>query len=431
MWWEVPNHLEVKKHELYIGGMNAEEIARKHGTPLYVYNGNRIVDNYRRIRDSLEDCTDKQVRVYYAVKANSSLAVLQLLAREGAWADTVSPCEAHLCIDSDFPRKKILFTGTAISNEDMREIDELGVMINIDSVSQLRRLSRIVNPDGYRISIRWNPGVSIKTHKYLMTAKKGAKFGVPEKGVLDACREAKNLGFNLVGLHQHIGSNWHNCGVFLKTVDKTLDMAREITGVLERELEFVDFGGGPGIPYTETDREFDLDEYGRRICEKVKNSDLGFKAIAIEPGRYIVGDAGILLTEINTVANKGVEDENWIAGVNSDFWALIRPVLYDAFHWIGVCNKTDLGGERPYTVAGDSCESGGKFGENRRLPDPQEGEILAIFNAGAYGYCMSSNYNSRLRPPEVMILDGKDFLIRGREEYKDLLRGQLQLPDSV
>jgi len=423
MWWEIKNHLEVKAGRLLIGGFDAAKLAERYGTPLYVYNGERIIENYKRIYGLMKNHSDRNVRVYYAVKANSSLAVLKLLSAAGACADVVSPNEARLAVDAGFSRDRIMFTGTSVSDEDLQQLAKLGVMINVDSFSQMRRLA---NLGEFRVSVRWNPGEGAGLHEHTITAGKYVKFGIPESRVLEAFREAKKLGLDPVGLHQHIGSGWlgADVDVFLQTVEKTLHIAKKITDVMEKDLEFVDFGGGPGIPYKQEDGEFPLEKYTYGLCRLVKQSGLKFGAIAIEPGRYIVGDAGILLTRINTVEEKGVP----VMGVDAGFNSLIRPAFYGSHHEMVICSRAGAQPEKEWLVAGNLCESGDVFNENKKtlrpMPTPEEGDVLAILNAGAYGFAMASRYNSRFPPAEVLVMRGRDALIRKRETYGDLLRGQ-------
>jgi diaminopimelate decarboxylase len=424
MFREIPDHLEIKNGKLFIGGLDAEGLAATFGTPLYIYNGNRILDNYRRIDDALRKYSDREVRVYYAAKANSSLAVMKLLAQAGAWVDVVSPFEARLALDTNFSREKVLFTGTSVSNGDLEALVDLGVLINIDSFSQLRRLARLGRFD---VAIRWNPGEGAGLHDYVITAGKFIKFGIPEDRILRAFSEAIDLGLHPVALHQHIGSGWLNSEVeiFLDTVDKTLAIADKIMRTIGYDLDFIDFGGGPGIPYKIDQQEFPLERYSRGICDKVKESGLGFKAISVEPGRYIVGDAGVLLTEINTVEEKGIP----LIGLDAGFGTLARPILYNAYHKHVVCGKADRDSDKEFMIAGNLCESGDVFHDPhklRALPTPDEGDILATLDVGAYGYVMGSTYNMRPLPAEVMIQDGKARLIGKRATYEDLIAGQCE-----
>ena len=349
---------------------------------------------------------------------------MKLLSEAGAWVDVVSPFEAKVALDTGYSREKILFTGTSVSDSDLNALVELGVMINIDSFSQMRRLAGLGQ---FNVAIRWNPGEGAGYHDYVITAGKLIKFGIPEDRILKAFSEAIDLGFQPIGLHQHIGSGWleQEVEIFLETVDKTLALAERVTAEIGHDLQFVDFGGGPGIPYKPGEPDFPVEKYARGICDKVKSSGLGFKAIAIEPGRYLVGDAGILLTEVNTVEDKGIP----IIGVDAGFGTLIRPALYGSYHQFVISGKADHEPDREFMVAGNLCESGDIFHDPKKLramPTPDEGDILAILDAGAYGYSMASSYNMRPMPAEVMIQDGKARLIRERQTYNDLIAGQYE-----
>ncbi len=419
---ERQGHIEVIDGKLHIGGVEAERLADEFGTPLYVYNGDRILEAFNEIRDSFGIHADREVRILYAMKANSSLAVLKLLEGAGAWIDTVSPFEAKLALDAGFAPGRVLYTGTSVSDNDLEYATNLGVMLNIDSFSQMRRLAKLGK---FRISIRWNPGEGVGHHEHVITAGEFVKFGIPEDRILDAVADAGRLGLELVGLHQHIGSGMlgSDVDIFLGTVDKTLQVAKSIQQKLGRDLEFVDFGGGLGIPYKPGDPGFPMDKYCSGICEKVRKSGLGFKAICVEPGRYIVGDSGIMLTRVNTVEQKGVP----LIGVDSGFNMLLRPALYGAYHEMLICGKADREPDGEWMVAGNLCESVDVFNENmnlRPLPKPDEGDVVAILNAGAYGFSMSSRYNSWPLPAEVLITEGQYRLTRERETYDDLAKGQ-------
>ncbi|MFH1127260.1 MAG: diaminopimelate decarboxylase [archaeon] len=413
MWWERDGHLEINESgHLAIGGMDAVELAKKYGTPLYVYNRQRILDNYRAIRDAFASHTDN-FRIHYAMKANSNPEILKALKDEGAHIDSVSPYEARIALESGFPVERIMFTGTSVSDEDLLMLLEMDVFINIDSLSQIRRLS-LLTDEKLDVSLRWNPGVGAGHHGRTITAGKYVKFGIPESKIFEAARMVKDAGFNLLGLHQHIGSGWlsRDVPVFLKTVDRTIDVASKIQDKLSIELQFIDFGGGPGIPYRKDHGEFPLDDYARGISEKVAASKLKDAQIAVEPGRYIVGDAGVLLLEINTVEEKNVP----LIGVNGGFNTLVRPSFYGSYHEMVVCNRVESPDKKEFMVAGNLCESGDVFNENketlRELPVPHEKDILAILNAGAYGYSMASNYNSRPMPAEVMVDKKKVRVVR-------------------
>lgn len=422
-WWEKKSHLDVSNNQLYFAGLQATALAREFGTPLFVYNANRIAENFQRLRSAFDKARDRNVRIHYAVKACPNPAVLKLLKNEGAWIDCVSPNEARLALKTGFEKEKILFTGTSVSNADLKELAELGCMVNIDSFSQLHRLAEM----GFagKCSIRWNPGEGAGHHDHTITAGKFVKFGVPEDKIESAFAEAKSSGLNIVALHQHIGSGWLGADVktFLGTADKTVAVAKKAEEILGKQLEFVDFGGGPGIRYKREQQDFPIEAYAKGICDKMKSS--GLKAeIAIEPGRYIVGDSAVLLCEINTVEDKNVP----ILGVNAGFNCLIRPAFYGSHHEMVICDNVGGISKKKFLVAGNLCESGDVFNENREelreLPVPKEGNILALLNAGAYGYSMSSNYNLRSRPAEVLVLNRHARLVSERENFEALVKQQ-------
>ena len=422
MWWKQQGHLDVKGNQLYIGGFNAAALAKEYGTPLFVYNGSRIVENYRRIKGAFA-AFGAQPRIHFAMKACPHLAVLRLLRQEGAFIDAVSVNEVKIALSAGFEKERVLFTGTSVGSGELRELAGLGVAVNIDSFSQMRRMQET----GFRgkASIRWNPGTGAGLHEHTITAGKFVKFGVPESMVEGAFSQARDFGFDVVGLHQHIGSGWtgKDVDIFLQTVDKTVAVAKKAEEILGKKLGFVDFGGGPGIRYKKEQAEFPLQRYAKGIVDKMGGS--GLKAeIAIEPGRYIVGDSAALLCEINTVEEKNVP----IIGVNAGFNDLIRPAFYGSYHEMVVCENVNGLKREKFMVAGNLCESGDVFNESREnlreLPVPDEGNTLAVLNAGAYGFAMASNYNSRSLPACVMVSGGKTRLIRERQSVDDVMKGE-------
>lgn len=405
MWWESPGHLDVKNGRLYIAGMSAIDIANKFKTPLYVYDGNRIMDIYRKFYSTVKKHTDLEVRLHYAMKTNSNRKILQLLLKEGAWIDAVSPEECKAALEAGFLKEKILFTGTSVSSEDMKQLVGMDVRINIDSLSQLKRLGKITTDA--EISLRMDPGIAGAGHSWrTMTAGKEShgvpiKFSIPENQIVEAAKLAKDYGFNVVGLHEHIGSGWRTSeevNEFLQTVDIVLDKAKQISEFCN--LEFINFGGGPGVRYQENHPEFPLERYAEETCRKVKESGVEINALCFEPGRYIVADSGLLLVEVVDVKERYGDI---IAGVNSGFNHLIRPVMYGSYHEIINCSKADAKPEAEVTVAGNLCETGDVFAAKRMMPMPEEGDVLAIHSAGAYGFTMASRYNMRSLPKEVLL----------------------------
>ena len=419
----IEGHLEIEGNLLHVGDVPCVELADEFGTPQYVYNVERVLENYRRIRDGLEARADRDVVVYYAVKANFNPALLEALAGEDAHADVLSVHEAEFALRAGFPAERIMFTGTSVTDETMEHLLERGILINIDSFSQMRRLAKIA-PEGLEVSIRWNPGEGAGFDPKVITAGarshgRPVKFGIEDGKVLDLCSEALDLGLHPVGLHQHIGSGWTGKDVdrFLETVNHTMEMAAEITDLLGGDLRQVDFGGGPGIPYRPEQEAFPIDEYCAGICGCVAESGLGVERISIESGRYIVGDAGVLLTRVNTVEEKG---GSLIVGVDAGFNTLIRPAFYgeyvdgmfrEAYHEIVNASRVE-GPHESCSVAGPLCETGDLLAIDRRMTKPREGEVLAILDAGAYGYSMASVYNLQPRPAEVIVPD-RELVTRG------------------
>lgn len=411
MWWELKGHLEVKNGELFIAGYSAIDLARRFGTPLYVYNGKRIIENYRRFYSAISKECDKEIRIHYSMKANSNPHILEILKKEGAWIDAVSPEEVELAIKLGFKEEEILFTGSSVSYEDLKSIANFKLRINIDSLSCLYKLKKLgVDKE---LSLRIDPGIKGLGHGWrVITAGKEAhgvpiKFSLTQEDFFKALDLIKKFGFKLKGLHEHVGSGWiskEEVDEFIETVKVLLKRAEEAEEFLDKSLEFLDLGGGPGVRYKEDQNDFPLEYYSKRISELILNSKVNFEALAFEPGRYIVADSGILLVEVSDVKFRYGEV---IVGVNSGFNHLIRPVLYGSYHEIINCNNPNAEKEAKVTIVGNLCETGDVFAVRRRMAMPKEGDILAIHNAGAYGYSMASRYNLRSLPKELLILDGR------------------------
>jgi len=423
MWFEEKGNLEVKDNQLYFAGKSTLELAEKYGTPTYFYNGNKIKENFLKFKNAF-DKQSKNYLVKYAVKANSHFQILKLLQKEGAGIDAVSPLEVELALKAGFEKEKILFTGTQVSNKELQKIINLGVLINIDSFSMLRRLSKIGGVK--KVSIRWNPGMGAGVNPKVITAGKFMKFGIPEDKIIEATEKAKELGFEIIGLHQHIGSGWlsNDVEMFLKTVSKSIKVGKQIEKIMGKELEFIDLGGGPGIRYKPNDKEFPIKKYVEGIVEIFKKNNCNSR-IEIEPGRYLAGEASVLLTEINTVEEKNIP----LIGINAGFNTLQRPAMYGAYHEMIICNTVESNQTKEFMVGGNVCETGDVFNQNkkelRKLPIPTEGDILAILSSGAYGACMASNYNTRSLPKEVLILNNKDYLITKEQTLNEIISNQI------
>ena len=414
--------LESRKGKLYFDGVSAIELAEAFDTPLYMVSESRIRENYTRLYNALTRNYEK-IRVYYAAKANSNLAVLKILETEGSYLDAVSPGEVFLALTTGFPPDRILFTGTSVRNDELKFLADSNVTVNIDSLSQLDRLLKIMVPTV--LSVRVNPEIGAGHHDHCITAGKNTKFGLWENDALKAYKKAKKAGVERFGIHMHVGSGVLNVEPFVLALDKLLSVAKKVHDEIGVSFEFVDMGGGLGVPYKPEDKELDLILFSEEVLSlfKSKNDeyDLGNPFFCVEPGRYLVCDTSILLTAVNTVK---VTPFKKFVGVDAGFNTLVRPTMYGSYHQVLVANKLASPEEETYDVVGPVCESGDVLAKNRRLPKIQEGDLLAILNAGAYGYSMSSQYNARPRAAEVLVKNGKCALIREREQLDDLMSGQ-------
>ncbi|NLE04228.1 MAG: diaminopimelate decarboxylase [Crenarchaeota archaeon] len=420
--YKINSPLESKNDELFIDGVSTKKLAEKYDTPLYVISENRIRDNYRRLNEALTRNYSK-VKIYFAMKSNSNQQVLNILETEGANIDAVSPGEVVLALDSGFTTDRILFTGTSVRNDELKFLCEEKVTINIDSLSELSRLLKISIPK--IISFRINPEIGAGHHDHCITAGKETKFGIWEQDVIKAYTMAKEAGVKKFGIHMHIGSGILDTQPYLGAIDKLLNIAKKIHDQLGINFEFIDIGGGLGVPYSPEDKEIDLEQSIEEILSlfktKITQYELGEPYFYIEPGRFIVCDTSILLTRVNTI--KTTPYKKFI-GVDAGFNTLLRPTMYGSYHHIVVANKMQQPDVERVDVAGPICETGDLLAKNRNLPKIEEGDLLAILNVGAYGFAMSSQYNTRPRPAEILVKDGKYKVIREQEQISELTVNQ-------
>jgi diaminopimelate decarboxylase len=414
--------LENREGTLYFDGVSTIKLAEQFDTPLYVVSESRIRENYTRLGDALA-CNYEKIRIYYAAKANSNLSVLKILETEGACIDAVSPGEVSMALATGFPAERILFTGTSVRNDELKFLLDSNVTVNVDSLSQLDRLLQITIPPV--LSVRVNPEIGAGHHDHCITAGKTTKFGLWESNVLKAYTKAKKAGVERFGIHMHVGSGVINVKPFLLALDKLLSVAKKVHDEVGVSFEFVDMGGGLGVPYMPEEQELDLSLFSKKVLSlfksKITEYGLGEPFFCVEPGRYLVCDASILLTRVNTVKETPFKK---FVGVDAGFNTLVRPTMYGSYHHVLVANNLDTPEEETYDVVGPVCESGDVLAKDRRLPQIQEGDLLAVLDAGAYGYSMSSQYNARPRAAEVLVKNGKYTLIRTRETLDDLMSGQ-------
>jgi len=415
-------HLCMREHDLV-------DLADRFGTPLYVVDAQRIRENYRRFKKAFSSYP--RVLIAYAYKANSNLAVCSILKKEGAGADVVSGGELFIALSIGVDPENIVFDGVSKSEDELRMAIENGIgAINVESLQELRKIESIASELGRiaNIGIRLNPDVPAETHPHDVTGVKSSKFGLDFENALKAYEIAKGMEhIEIKGIHIHIGSQITQVNSFKRAVSKLFDFASKLRekGI---KLDYLDFGGGVGIPYTGS-RKDHIEEYADALLEitrsKIEELNLGEPKLIFEPGRYIVADSSILLTRVNYV--KEIFGKKWVlvdAGMN-DF---IRPAMYGAVHEIVSVNKPE-GGEKRYDVGGPVCESSDVFGRGVKLPEMEVGDLLAILDVGAYGICMSSQYNSRPRPAMVLVDGSKVSVVRERETYEDLISKD-RIPDD-
>lgn len=385
-----------------------------YGSPLYLYDADRMEFQYKRLTKAFEGLP---VRFNYACKALSNQAVLKLFHELGAGLDTVSIQEVKLGLLAGFEPKQIIFTPNSVGFQEFLEAVELGVVINIDNISILEQFGDRFGAD-YPISIRINPHIMAGGNANISTGHIDSKFGISIHQMRHVERVVQKTGLEVEGLHMHTGSDILDTEVFLQGADVLLSYA----GIFPR-LQFVDFGSGFKVPYHPDDLETDIEALAQGLKHRMADfyRDYGKEVeLWFEPGKFLVSEAGKFLTRVNVVKHTTA---TVFAGVDSGFHHLIRPMLYRANHFIENLSHRE-GPKRIYTVVGMICETD-TFASDIPLNQVHEGDILMFYNAGAYGFEMSMNYNARLRPAEVMIKNGKLQRIRKREVFEDLLRNQI------
>ena len=407
-WWE-NSAVRLAAGRILVAGRPAEAWARKMGTPLFVYSRARLIENYSRLRNLFDEAVDEDLRICYAMKANPFPPLLEALRGEGAWIDAVSPGEVERARRAGFPEGRILFTGTSGSAADFRRVGARpGVVLAVDAVEQIAVMRAAFGRGGPapKISVRWNPGIGSGFNAKVITAGARSsdgtpiKFGVEESRVLDAFEAAAAAGFHPVGLHQHLGSGWteDDYPSVAQAVDRMIDMAGQVRKA-GFPLELLDFGGGFGPRYTRDQKPFPVGRYARLLGRGLRRARLGIRSIAVEPGKYLAADAGVLLLRVNYVKRSY---GNLFACVDGGtFNTLPRPAVYGAAH--AVINATRPGGRRaPVTVAGHLCETGDVFAKDAVMAVPEAGDLLAVLCAGAYGRSMASEFNLRPIAREIM-----------------------------
>jgi diaminopimelate decarboxylase len=417
----LPPSLSVKGGHLRIGSHDTVSLAARFGTPLYVTDEDRIRARYREVHDALSSRYDG-VRVLYAAKANGNPAVLRALADEGAGADVFSAGELVLALGAGMDPDRLLFNGSSKSTADLALAVEKGVRVSVDSLDELHILDRVAGKAGEtaEIAFRVNPALEVPTHPKIATGLRTSKFGIPAGDILAAYRAALGCSHvRPVGIHCHIGSQILEVEPFARAAAVMTGLAAGITDLGIR-LAFIDLGGGLGVPYRHgVDPVPTFSDYASAVVpvfsEGVRKAGIA-PELWVEPGRYLVADSTILLTGVNSVK----EAHRRFVNVDAGFNLLIRPAMYGAYHGVMVANKADAIPAHRYTIAGPICETGDLLAEDRDLPAIESGDLIAVLDAGAYGFAMSSQYNGRPRCAEVLVKGDGTAPMRRRETVEDL-----------
>ena len=392
------------------------DIAKQYGAPVYIYDAHRIASQFDRLKSAFTSV--KNLKLHYAVKANSNLSILRLIHGLGAGLDTVSIEEVKLGLLAGVPADQIIYTPNGVSIEDLEEARSLGVQINIDTLSVLELFGQRF-PDT-PVCVRINPHVMAGGNSNISVGHIDSKFGISIHQVPHIKRIVDLTGMHINGIHMHTGSDILDIDVFLYAAEILFEAAKSFDN-----LEFIDFGSGFKVPYKKDDIETPIEEFGQKLSERFNSFCKSYGkelTLSFEPGKFLVSQAGKFVAKVNVVKQT---TSTVFAGVDSGFNHLMRPMLYGAYHEIENLSNPD-GKPRFYSVVGYICETD-TFGSNRRISEINEGDLLVFHNAGAYCFSMASNYNSRLRPAEVLWINGKAELIRERETFEDLTKGQIEI----
>jgi diaminopimelate decarboxylase len=408
--------VRIKDNRLYFGDHFAGDLAKEYGTPLYVYEEEVLRSRCRELKTLLKR---PNFAVNYSMKANGNVALLEIVRSEGLRVDTMSPGEIFLAMEAGFKSDEILFIGNNVSKTEMSYAIDRGILMSVDSISQLEYFGQL-KPGG-DVMVRINPNIGDGHSAKVITAGR-VKFGTPHEQLPELKRAAAKYGLNIVGINMHIGSLFLTPHNYLAAIERLLEIAESFD-----QLRIIDFGGGLGVPYRHTTEErFPMAEFAKEfeavLSEWEDRTDNKKVKFLIEPGRYPVAESATLLGTVHSIK------ENFgtvFVGTDLGFNVLIRPELYGAYHEVLVCNNVESRDLVEVSVCGNICESGDLIAERRLLPDVSLDDTLAVLDAGAYGFAMSSNYNQRLRPAELLVqADGSLRVIRDREDFSYLVVNQ-------
>jgi len=412
------HEFKYKNNRLYCEGVSVEALAAKFGTPLYVYSQATLLDHYRKIKTAFKEIGPL---ICYSVKANSNLSILKTLVEAGSGLDIVSGGELFRAIKAGCPANKIVYASVGKTDGEIRVSIKRGILFfNVESIAELENINRIAKifDKTVNIAIRINPDVEPKTHRFITTGKLTNKFGIDFDSAFDIIVQRHQFGnLNICGLHIHIGSQITESGPYVAAILKVTSFIKKLKaqGI---SLEYLNIGGGLGIIYNNENPQT-AEKFAQKILPLLKNTGL---KIIMEPGRFIAGNAGILLTKVLYIKSTPLKKFVIVDGGMND---LIRPALYDAYHQVLPVKSSRNVSYEKADVVGPICESADYFAKNRRIARVKPGEYLAVMGAGAYGFSMASNYNSRRRAAEVLVCGNKAVLIRKRETFTDLIQNEI------
>ena len=398
------------------------ELAQKYGSPLYVYDTDKIASQYNRLTDAFKNV--KNLKLNYAVKALSNINILQFFKNLGAGLDTVSIQEVRLGLTTGIDPKDIIYTPNGVSLKEIEDVVKLGVQINIDNLSILEQFGQ-KHPE-VPVCVRINPHIMAGGNSKISVGHIDSKFGISIHQVPHIKRVVENTKMNINGIHMHTGSDILDIDTFLRATEILFDVAKQFDNI-----DFIDFGSGFKVPYKEGDISTDIEELGVQLSERFNGfcKEYGKDiTLMFEPGKFLVSEAGVFLAKVTVVKQT---TSTVFAHVDTGFNHLVRPMMYNSYHHITNISNPE-GRARYYSVVGYICETD-TFASNRRISEISEEDILCFHNAGAYCFSMASNYNSRYLPAEVMLVNGQEYLIRKRQTFEDILNNQqiVELPTSV
>ena len=391
-------------------------IANEYGTPVYVYHAEKISEQFAKLQQAF---SQTPTRFFYASKALTNINILKHIRSLGCHVDCSSINEVKLALHAGFEKENVLYTSNGIAFSEIEEAVSLGVNVNIDSLSNLEKFGKKYGHD-YPVGIRLRPNIMAGGNLKISTGHEKSKFGIPIEQLDQILSLVKATNLHIAGLHVHTGSEIKDVEVFMKVADIFYDLVPHFP-----EVRFLDLGGGFKVPYKEGETGTDVPLLGQKVTEVMQKLSATYHRpfeVWFEPGKFIVSECGYFITEVNVLKQNG---NTVLAGVNSGFNHLIRPMFYEAYHRIENISNPDAP-KHPYTVVGNICETD-TFATDRPLAEIREGDRLVFFNAGAYGFEMGSNYNSRYKPAQVLVIKGQAHLIGKRDVFEDLLRNQVEV----